>query len=317
MSLSPEALEKAAQMLGTESESEEVVEQPEVEAEEAAVEAEEPAEEVEEAEKVEEPQEKEEESSEQSKQFQQLAEREREFRKQELAFKKQSKELSQRLQEVEKRESWLNDPDTLFEILDAKGMKVEDFQRRLLEGRVRLEKDEVDPMLEKQSKLEKELQELQQFREQVRLQQEQAELEQHLNAYRNDIRKAVPQYENLTEWFGDSLDEVVSEAEQAAEAYAQEYDEAPEVAEILSNLNAFYGNKLDRVKSKYSKPAATPSEKKQEPKPTGKTLSHNHTRSVAADTKGDDVVSKVMTRNARDVMNERAMEIFKKHGQLL
>lgn len=313
MTLSPEAIEKAAQMLGSEPEveAEEVAQQPEAQDDAEPVEPaeQEPQEEVE--------PEKPKESSKQAEQFQQLAEREREFRKRELSFKKQSEELSKRISEIEKRENWLNNPENLLEILDAKGMTVEQFQRNLLTGKLDVDRPKVDPVLEKQSQLEKELQELKQFREQVRLQQEQAELEQHLNAYRSEIRNSVPQYENLTEWFGDSLDEVVSEAEQAAEAYAQEYDEAPEVAEILSNLNAFYGNKLERVKSKYSKPAATPSEKKQEPKPTGKTLSHNHTRSVAADTKGDDVVSKVMTRNARDVMNERAMEIFKKHGQLL
>lgn len=314
MSHSEQDLAKAAEMLDSSVEEtvEEAVEQPE-----QTVESEAEAEAVVE----EEPQEvkKEEPSPEQAKQFQQIAEREREFRKRELEFKRQSEELSRKLKEIEQRENLLNNPENLLEILDAKGMTVEQFQRNLLTGKINLEKPEVDPIAQEQAQLKKELQELKAFREQVQRQQEQAELEQHLNAYRGEIRAAVPQFENLTEWFGDSLDEIVSEAEAAAEAYAQQYDEAPEVADILSNLDAFYARKLEKIKSKYQPKAAEPSKDKPAPKPAGKTLSHNHTRSVAADTDGDDVVSKVIRgkESPRDVMERRALEIFKKHGQLL
>ena len=250
-----------------------------------------------------------------SKKFQQLAEREREFRRQELDFKKQSEELSQRMAALEERESKINNPNHLVDILHGMGMTVEDFSTRLLTGQLQVEKPEVDPISQEQEALRKELQELQDFRKSVQQQQEQAELEQHLAAYRNEIRDTVPQYENLSEWFGDSLDEAVEEAEALAEAYAEQYDKAPEVKEILSQMDVAYGKKVERFKSKYST-KETPSEKKPAPKASGKSLSHNHTRSVAVDTKGDDVVSRVLKGNPRDVMQERALQIAKKHGQL-
>lgn len=321
--ISEDAIAKAASLLNSQEAEEETqqetVEVPESEVIEPTTEVDEepqaeaePEQEAEVEEKAPKPQP----SPEIDEQFKKLAEREREFRKREIQFKKQAEELSKKIQTLEERENKLNNPDHLLDILEAKGMSLADFQTKILTGDIKLEKEQKDPVLEQQTQLQKELQELKEFREQVLRQQEQAELEQHLNAYRGEIRKAVPQFENLTEWFGDSLDDVVAEAEQAAELYAQEYEEAPEVSDILSQLDALYGKKLERVKSKYVKPAAETAPKKEQPKSSGKALSHNHTRSIAADTSQDDVVSKVLKGNARDVMTDRAMELFKKHGQL-
>lgn len=315
--LPQEALDKAAEMLDLGTEAPEAPEASETEEAQEASETSEPAE----AEAAETPAEEEAEKPEPaeepkvSQQLEKIAQREREFRKREIEFKRHAEELSQRMKDLEARENKLNNPSTLFDILDGMGMTVEQFGRHLLEGNIPVEKPKVDPVAQEQEQLKRELAELKEFREQMAAQQRQAELDQYVNAYKGEIKAAVPQFENLTEWFGDSMEEIVDEAVQAAELYAEEYEEAPEVSEILSQLDRYYGSKLEKIRSKY-KPAEEPKPKK-EPKPAGKTLSHNHTRSIAADTKGDDVFSRLGKEDTRELMQNRALELFKKHGQLL
>jgi len=314
MSISEEALAKAAASLSQAEEAPQSEPVFEEEVAEVVEEAEDSEESVEVPPSESEPDPKEEPKS---KKFQQLAEREREFRQRELQFKQQAESLSQRMKALEERETKLNNPDTVFDVLDSLGMSVEQFQRGILTGHVKVEKPEVDPLAQKLGQYEKELLELKEFREQVRKQQERAEIDQHLNAYRGEIRSAVPQFENLAEWFGDSIEDAVAEAEQAAELYAQHYKEAPEVTDILSNLDAYYGKKLERFKSKSAALKASTPAKPAVKTEGNKTLTHNHTRSVAVDTSGDDVFSKVLKGNVKEVMYERALAAFKKHGQLL
>lgn len=319
MSISDDAIAKAtAALFGGSDESApaetavEAEEAPEVEA------AEEPEAEVEpvEAAAEEKPTEESDKPAEENEAFKKLAEREREFRKKELEFKKQASKLSQRMKELEARESKLKNPDTLLDVLDSMGMTMDQFQRGLLTGELKVEKPQLDPATQKQLEIERELQALKEFREQERQRQERAELEHHLNVWRGKVKESVSQFENLADWFGDELDEVVKEAEAAGEAYAQEYNEAPDINELLSVLDAKYGKQLSRLKSRIA-PKVEEKPKKEASQPKSKTLTHNHTRSVTADTSKEDLVAKVAKSNPRDVMQERAMAIFKKHGQLL
>lgn len=197
-----------------------------------------------------------------SARFAKIAEKEREFRQTEKRVKEQQELMEKRLQELEAKEKKLANPDNLLEVLDAMGMSVDEFQRKVLLGDVKLEKPEVDPIQQKLQELEAETKRLREW-EQTMLQREQAEAsKKRYNDYLGSIAEAAPRYENLGEYF-DSTDEIVSVARQQAELYAAEYNEAPEIDDLLSQLDTYYGKELARLRKKLT-PAQIAERKEQE-----------------------------------------------------
>ena len=247
--------------------------------------------------------------------FDKLAEKEREFRRQELEFKRRERDLSKKFKELEGKESKLKDPNNILDILDAHGLTLEQFQRKILEGNINLDKPEVDPETEAQNKLQQELSDLKEWKNQQEQERVQAEAEHYQSVYRNSIQEAVPQFENLTEWFDGELQEVVDEAYKAAELYAEEHDEAPEIDEILSQLDSYYGKKLTTLKAKYKKEEPAPVKAEKTAKTSGKSLGHNDTRNIAPKTEAD-INKELAKRNPSEVIAERAFDAFRRAGTI-
>lgn len=248
-----------------------------------------------------------------STRFAKLAEREREFRRMEQRFADQEERMNQRLQELEAREKKLSNPDTLLDTLNAMGLSVEDFQRRLLMNEINVDKPEVDPIQEKLQQLEERQQRLEEWENKMLAQERAAELKSLEDQYLGEVAEAAARYENLSEYFDGNVDEIVSAAHQQAELYAQQYGEAPEIDDLLSQLDNYYGSHLDRFRKKWAPPkqaeqVTAPASKK---KP-GKTLKNSDVQTAATTDAGGYTFMDVST--GRITMDQWQDYILKKRN---
>lgn len=215
-----------------------------------------------------------------SAKFAKIAERERQFRQTEKKIAEQQAKIEARLAELEQRESKLKNPDTLLDMIAASGMTVEEFQRKILTGEVKVDKPQVDPIQQKLNELEQELQSQKAFRAQIEEQRKAEFANQYVEDYKGKIRSAATRYEALNEYF-DNVDEIVDVAIKQADAYAAQYKEAPEVEDVLSQLDAYYAKYVQRFKAKFaSQPAAAKSAPKGDKEPS-KTMTNGHTQAAS------------------------------------
>lgn len=215
-----------------------------------------------------------------SSKFAKLAEREKQFRVMEKKFADQEARINSKLSDLETKEAKFKNPDTLLDMLASAGMSVEEFQRRILMGDINIDKPEVDPIQERFNVLEKELAAQKEFRAQIENQRQVEVANQFVSTYKGQLRDAAARYENLNEYF-DSVDEIVDVAVKQADAYAAQYKEAPDVEDVLSQLDAYYGKAVSKFRSKYGQAPA----EKQAPKPTAKepskTVTNAHTQAAS------------------------------------
>jgi uncharacterized phage infection (PIP) family protein YhgE len=253
-----------------------------------------PAPEAEEAPKVEEPEQVEEAAEEPSKsqeiddalsaRFSKIAEREREFRQVEQRLADQEERIEARLAELEARENKLANPDHLLEVLEGLNMTPDEFQKRMLLGQIQLEKPEVDPVQQKLNELDERTRQVEEMRQEIILQRQQQAEKDLENQYLSQVKDAATRYENLSEYFDGDMEEIVRVAHQQAELYASEYNEAPEIEDLLSQLDTYYGGHLDRFRKKWDKPSSeqAPAPKKK----ASRTLKGSDTQTAATTSAG-------------------------------
>lgn len=268
----PEPQEQSVEAPETEEvEAEEAAEQPEAQAEEdqKSTEAKGKAEAMDEA---------------LSARFSKIAEREREFRQVEQRLSQQEERINARLAELEAREQKLSNPDHLLDVLEGLNMTPDEFQKKMLLGQIQLDKPEVDPVQQQLQALEEKTKRFEELEQRLERQQEEARLQEIETRFVADIRNAATRYENLSEYFDGDIDEIVRVADHQAALYVQEHDEVPEVEDVLSQLDAYYGSHLDRFRKKW-KPQASAQEPAPKKKPS-RTLKGSDTQTASTTTAG-------------------------------
>lgn len=235
-----------------------------------------------------------------SAKFAKLAEREKQFRQLEKKFADQETRLNAKMAELEAKESKLKNPNTLLDMLEAAGMTPEEFQRKILVGDINVDKPQLDPVQEKLKLLEKELEAQKEFRASLENQRRQEAANNFVTEYKGKLRSAAARYENLNEYF-DNVDEIVDVAVKQADAYAAQYNEAPDVEDVLSQLDAYYGKHVQKFKTKYaSVSTAVKQAAKAESKEPSKTMTNSHTQAASGNVPKYDPMDVAKGKISRD-----------------